>query len=298
MNKYIGSFSVNLFLILFICYALQGVFSWLRAKASVSAIRPDGTEGETNLFSALRYFDDGLQNTVWVFLILGVFLPVILTSMNDVVPLLDNEEKTVTIKGEFIIEEKGSGEMLKDINTSERDKLIDLVGTIDTNDILEEAIKGKFKIVYPLEVNYDIFYQSVLFFTYISIISVIITLEFSYIHNLRNSAPEWTPFLLVSLVLDLTTLLAFILGVKHPDRWTEKLTLVPQVMMLLTAVAALLSSFLVLVLSRTAGALHERQIDFPSRDEIKDEVEIDSHQKENEHTNAQDEANLDKGEQS
>ena len=39
-------------------------------------------------------------------------------------------------------------------------------------------------------------------------------------------------------------------------------------MMFVTAITALASSFLILVLSRTAGALHSGQVDFPSASEV------------------------------
>ena len=214
------SAAAALFALLSTLYLIQLILSYWRAKVPVDAKRPDGTTGRISLTDALPHFDGGFQNTIWVFLILGIFLPIALTSLNDTVAVLGDSPPNEPIR------------------------------------------------TVPL-----------LYFVYVSAITVIITLEFSYIHNLRNGAPEWIPFLLVAVVLDFTTLLVFAFVLRHPDTWTvavaiqaetAETTSVPfpmgpitQSAMLLTTVIAVLSSIVVLVLARAAGALHANQINFP-----------------------------------
>ena len=210
--EFIGLFAVSIFAILAAFYLVQIFLTWNRAKIPAPAYTRSGVEGKISLFFALKHFDGGFQNTIWTFLILGIFLPVVLTSLSDVVPLLEPTNKA-----------------------DERQ------------------------------------FSKTLYFVYISIISVIITLEFSYIQNLRNSASQWTPFLLVALVLDLTALLVFIFGIKHPETWATEPAFFTQLMMFITSVAALFSSFLILILSRTAGALHDRQIEFPIIEDWEDQ---------------------------
>lgn len=191
--------SAVLFTLLSIFYIVQLVISWRRGNQPLVVPRPNGSEGTTSVRSALPHFDGGLQNTIWAFLILGIFLPVVLASMGHVLPYLRKDD--------------------------------------------------------PFAIMY---------FICVAVITVIITLEFSYVHNLRNSAPEWTPFLLVGLVLDFTALLVFTLVVGHPNDWTDKpMSELLILAMLVTTVIAVLSSFVVLVLARTAGALHTGQIGFP-----------------------------------
>lgn len=92
----------------------------------------------------------------------------------------------------------------------------------------------------------------------LTFIGVLITLEFSYVHTLRRSAPDWIPMLLSALVLDLITLLVLIFVVGNPDDWkgTPPAT-ATQTAYAVATIAAFISSVVILVLARTAGALHD-----------------------------------------
>lgn len=210
INRFDGYFSVVIFALLSIFYLIQIYLACTKGMVLRDAIRPNSTNGKTNLFLALKTFDGGLSNSIWAFLILGIFLPVMLASMSNVVPILH---------GRLIPPQSP---------------------------------------VTPLSASP--------FYIYISLIMILITLEFSYIHNLRKEASEWITFLLVALVLDLITLLILIFVLTPPIEWKTKISSITQFMMAFTALCSLLSTFLVLVLARVAGALNEKTIDFPEID--------------------------------
>lgn len=207
-------FSTIAFVVLTIFYGIQLWLTWIRSGEQILAPTPSGKEKETTLRLALKCFDGGYQNTIWTFLILAIFLPIVLASISDVAPLLDIKQHDAT--------------------------------KVDRNTVQLPRL------------------PKVLYFLYVSGVCVIITLEFSYIQNLRRLAPEWIPFLIVAVVLDLTTLLVFILGVKHPHTWAlEYPSPWTQWGMLLTTIAAVMSSAFILILSRVASALNSGQIDIP-----------------------------------
>lgn len=212
-------FAASLFAIVTVFYFIQAVLAYLQARTPQKVKMLDGNEAETTLFSAFKYFDEGISNSIWAFLILGIFLPMVLTSLSNIVPILH--------------------------------------GKITSTD-------GQLQISRPAASAYYIC---------IALISVLITLEFSYIHNLRRRAPEWVPFLLVALVLDLTTLLVIIFAVTPPVEWKINPSGITRIMMLFTVIFALISTFGVLVLARTASALHDGLIDFSNEDQNEHDVE-------------------------
>ena len=119
----------------------------------------------------------------------------------------------------------------------------------------------------------DMLGSKYIYFLCIACIGVLITLEFSFLHALRVSAQDWIPMLLSALVVDLITLmiLVFVVGnpmewkAQHPDEFT-------QISFYIASLFALVSSFLILILARTAGALHDGQIEFPVVEEMQQEV--------------------------
>lgn len=125
------------------------------------------------------------------------------------------------------------------------------------NNLLEGSLPIKF-LVPRVPVEY---------FICLAVIVVLITLEFSYVHNLRESAPAWISMLLVALALDFATLLTLTFLVKQPETWKKTLNEWAEIFMLVTTLVAFFTSFIILVLARTAGAVSDgKTIDVPVRD--------------------------------
>lgn len=104
----------------------------------------------------------------------------------------------------------------------------------------------------------------IVYFISVVTISVLITLEFSYIHTLRRSVPDWIPMLLVALAMDFVTLLVFNFIVRHPNHWAVEPSTFTRLAMILAAIMAFVSSCLILISARTAAALNDGQVDFPA----------------------------------
>lgn len=103
-------------------------------------------------------------------------------------------------------------------------------------------------------------WSAALYFGCLAAIGVIITLELSYVHNLRTSAKEWIPMLVVAIALDIITLLVFFNFVGHPQAWERRLDFLTRSIMIAATCFALLSSFLILIYARAAGALAGGQV--------------------------------------
>ena len=105
--------------------------------------------------------------------------------------------------------------------------------------------------------------SAALYFGCLAAIGVILTLELSYVHNLRKSAREWIPMLVVAIALDIIALLVFFLLVETPHAWParEKLDDMTRLTMVMTTLLALCSSFLILIFARAAGALDDGKVD-------------------------------------
>ena len=91
----------------------------------------------------------------------------------------------------------------------------------------------------------------------VTTVGVLITLEFSFLHTLRRSAPDWLPILFSALALDLMTLLVLIVVVGIPDEWRSIPGGVTMLVLVMTAVLALASSFLIIVLARASSAVRQ-----------------------------------------
>ena len=212
LRIFVGNMAVGAFFLLCLLYIGQTFAAIFRALKPVSAKSEDGSEDIISIFQATRYFDGGLPN-IWAFLILALLLPIFLSSMSDVVPVLyPNLDRLDKEHHELFVSSSGA------------------------------------QIVY---------------FMSIVTICVLITLEFSYLHNLRRNAPEWITLLLVALALDFVSLLVFNFFVQHPSRWAFEPSSETQWGMILTAFFAFCSSFLILICARTAAALNAGQIAFP-----------------------------------
>ena len=102
-----------------------------------------------------------------------------------------------------------------------------------------------------------------LYYLCLAAIGVIITLELSYVYNLRRSAKDWIAMLVVAIALDIITLLVFFNFLGNPTTWgNESLDTWTRTMMVCTTLLALVSSFLILIFARAAGALADGQVHF------------------------------------
>ena len=115
-----------------------------------------------------------------------------------------------------------------------------------------------------------------MYFLCLAVIAVLLTLELSHVYQLRRTAREWIPMLVVSIALDILTLLIFLLFVKNPSFWAGPVpsanpleaNLLPgglswetEVSMVGTTILALFSSFWILVYARTTDALRVHPAD-------------------------------------
>ena len=139
------------------------------------------------------------------------------------------------------------------IRQTERFKRIDAL--LDEVGIVASGFAPKSPESTPLMAQY-------VYYLCLSCISILITLEFSYLHTLRESASDWIPMILSALVLDLIALLGLIFIVGNPNDWVSaRPTFVSQVSFGVVTFVAFVSSFFILILARTAGALNDNKID-------------------------------------
>lgn len=103
--------------------------------------------------------------------------------------------------------------------------------------------------------------QRWLYYLSLAVVGVLITLEFSYIHMLRKSAPDWIAMLLSAIVLDFIYLLVLVFVVRssHVDKgevggWAF-------LSIFIATIIALASSLFILLLSRVSGAINDKQFD-------------------------------------
>ena len=206
-------------------HLVQIVIAIFRALESKEVNRSNGKKIQISLYESLKIFDGGLRN-IWAFFILVIFVPLFLTSMGNIDPVLEVLDMS---------ESNASCEGAASTN-----------GTVTCNDRTD-----------LIRLNPR---SSVLYFICLAMVGVLITLEFSYVHNLRNSATEWVPMLLVALALDFATLLALTFVLENPHEWQAGLNWIVEIMMIVTTFLALLSSFMILVLARMKGALSDPRI--------------------------------------
>lgn len=118
--------------------------------------------------------------------------------------------------------------------------------------------------IYPLfqtQEQANVFRANFFYYLCVSCVCVLMTLEFSYLHTLRNSARGWSAMMLAALVLDLMTLLVLLFLVRTPMDWEQSPpTDWTQAAFCVATVAAVISSLFILILSRVAGAVFDGQV--------------------------------------
>ena len=112
----------------------------------------------------------------------------------------------------------------------------------------------------------------------LSTIIVLITLEFAYIHSLRQKIESWVSMLLVALALDFATLMVFIFAIGDPttisqngatangEPSADSLGFGTTIMYLLvTTFFAFISTISTLLFAQTVAILADGKVDFPFR---------------------------------
>ena len=220
--NFFGILAGSLFLVLTVAYFIQASMAWRQAREYVQW--PDNQARSLTLVDVVRFQNKWLRD-VWTFVALAIFFPVVLNTLGNINGLATLEARIVSL-------------------------------------------------------------WSVLFYHgCVAAIGVIITLEFSYVYNLRRSANDWIPVLLVAIALDIGTLLVLFIVVGHPNSWRppiavgEAVSMIEQiagddsgrpvlagpmfltsVAMLATTFSAVVSSAMILIFARAAGAIADNNV--------------------------------------
>ena len=291
-----------LFGILIAMYVGQLVWAFLQGWQKNRQNMPDSSDAGYNLFNCLPFHDDGLRNIWVFFILaifLPVFLnsmsnlislinhrgPIeqsqdlsgIQNALEAVSPLeLEEVRQLMDLRDSPIVEDILQALELRESDLPRLREFMDLSDSPMAQRILtrlESWEAERQRMLEPIrEVlasdptqnppGSDMPWPKWLYYICLTCIGVLITLEFSYLHTLRRSAPDWLPMLLSALVLDLIAMLVLIFVVGNPDDWKPNYPAATTLQAFLIATGiALLSSLLILVLARTAGALHDKQIE-------------------------------------
>ncbi len=277
-------------------YVLQLVFAIYRGAELTLMTRSDNTIVRVRLWSHLRDYNHGLRDA-WVFFVLAILLPVFLNSLSGLIPLIGLKERVLELarpqdrigltndgipemsssvrdlevavlssvdRALEAVEPGGDTTHLEEIKASVETRMPDIRGRISSLQniwvqVLEQRRREQSKELEGLSQRAEMLYPTWLYHLCLACIGVLITLEFSYVHTFRRSAPDWIPLLLAALVLDLITLLVLVFVVGNPADWRgaapHKYT---QLMYVVATCAALVSSFVILITARIAGLLfHE-----------------------------------------
>ena len=205
-NTYRSKFGFYCFCILFILYVSQIYFSYHMSSRAQNTKPSDKEKIFVSVFNIFKYYKHGWHG-VWPFVILIFLLPVVLSSADNIVAILNS----------------------------------------DIEDIEDSA---------------NIFSRIHYHFC-VAAISVLITLEFSNIYNLIKKIPQWTPLLLVSLVLDILSLSTLIFVVQNPEQWDVHPGLSTQIFMAATVLTATFSSLHIFIFAKISEALYNGEIDIP-----------------------------------
>ena len=234
-----AEYSIYVFSTLCLLYVIQLIIALVRAAQPMKHLF-DSTERVISIHQAAKVFDGGLRNNFWTFGVLAIFLPVVLA-------VLSNAITSVSLL-------QGSAQM-GDLGRALRLALDD----IETTAVIDSSVVAQFTT------SFLGYYETLsrqgflpppgfLVHLFVTIIIVLIALEFSYIHNLRRVRSDWISMLLVASTLDFATILAIVLASRH----TLDIYILP--FMGVTTALALLSTYFVLVYSRISGALSEGQV--------------------------------------
>ena len=199
-RQFAEELALFIFAFLCICYVIQIQVAYLRGRQNEENIPvEEGGYCEFSTLASIRLFDGGFRN-IWALLVLTILMPIVLSSMGDILPVAK----------------------------------------------LHHSI------------------AAVVQYLCVATIVALITLEFSYIHNLKETASDWRSMLLVALALDFVALIAVHFVLENPRDWGDYTPNNRSVMaMLIASTLAVISTVFIMVLARTAAAMSEGRVKVP-----------------------------------
>ena len=213
--------TISVFTVLFLCYVLQLVIA-VHLKKQPEPLSTGGGDRFTD-HQIMRVYDGGLRNNFWVFGVLAIFLPVVLAFVTSL----------------LIVERYSGADLL--------DYLSPIVQALDPEaPVSPDQWTGLYTL---LSDPPDVGPRSIEYVELcLSVIVVLITLELSQIHSLRDVSSQWTSMLIVASALDFATLLTIVYTVCTSDVYYVRF------FMLLATAVAFLSTFYILAYARVSGA--------------------------------------------
>lgn len=91
------------------------------------------------------------------------------------------------------------------------------------------------------------------YFGCVSLITVLITVELTLLFDLRNEGKRWQTMLVTALGLDIVSLFLLTSYIEAPTKWHTEASPWTAIFMAMTAFAALLSSFVIVLFSKSAN---------------------------------------------
>ena len=309
-TQFANDLAVWLFGFLTLLYFGQMAWAWRQGREEITEQRRKDTPLRYHLADCLRTYDDGIRNIwVFAILaiFLPVFLNSISdltvlvndkTNKRDVasfVPSLEQLQRSldatrmqadrsrreseiifrreaIRILGEDVVREAEIGTKLRallDRLSSTGQRSYERVASdMDNAAAATSRVIDELQNISPREASIP--GPKYIYYLCLSFVTILITLEFSYLHSLRRSAPDWIPMLLSALVLDLIALLVLVFVVGNPTDWSyPHPQFLTRVAFGIATIVAVVSSVYILMLARTAGALHDGQIDTSLLAELK-----------------------------
>ena len=190
-----------------------------------------------------EYYDGGYING-WAHLVLSVILPIFVSVM-------------INASGDI-----GDIGGMPEISVSEVTRYMEEIR--DKDDVAD--MRNEMKIfIDSLNVTASSgTYRSMVYYVCVTSAIVLMALEFSHVHMLRESARSWVPAIQTCLVLDIMILIVLGLVVLHPNSWSTQggfPSSTTIILMLITTFTSLYVTTVTLHYARVAGALHDRKID-------------------------------------
>ena len=252
--------------VLSVLYLIQLIIALFQGLKTIEKELSGDRKISFNLFKCLTIYDDGIRN-IWVFLIVALFLPVCLSSLSNLSVLIEQsdprniEANTALERQVSMFSEKAKVSLTKQANYFADQAMAESVEEINTLSSELNSLESKANDRIAEQEKQGSGRGEFLYFLCLACIGVLMTLEFSYIHSLRRSAASWTAMLLSALVLDLIALLVLVFVIRHPQNWASNFPARSTLWAFgIATTSALCSSFLILLLARTAGALHDGQV--------------------------------------
>ena len=260
-------------------YLVQIFIAINKASKPMEVKGAENSKFRLTLFNCLNSFDDGLRN-IWAFFILALVLPVVLTSLVNVIPIVASALQTYNTETQEIkraVLDVIEWAIRREQGTTTQTESVFIIesGPESLNIIKEKIDLYRTWSESGIEsIGNNQPGSHLLYYVCLACVSVLITLEFSYLHTLRISASEWIPMLLAALVIDFMALLTLNFVVGNPNLWPAVLdsqssshnvvyhpTFLTNISITIATIFAICSSLSILVLARAAGGLHDGKIE-------------------------------------